>query len=151
MDAFHAFLAAAAPSKARPPARAKPAPSPREALFRRWHAERQAANHAANPDAAEEFAALIARLNRMAERLHTPLPTDAESADEEEYQTPLPPPGWACPPPPPPEFTIPAGARLIYDENRPPDPPARLPKVTLPQPNEEVQGRGKGGGVRGKG
>ena len=168
MDAFHTFLAGAQkaepspkarppkarPPKAPPPAPAAPAPEtapkdpPHAALLRLWRAEwlaeraHAAANPAPNPTADAEFAALATRLNRMAERLRNPPEAPTEGPAEEEYQTPLPPPDsigprarHAVPKDPTPE-----GAQIIYDENRPPVPPVRLPKITA-KGKEVLKGR----------
>ncbi len=152
MDAFHAFLAAQQQPKSTQPPKAD-APTPPEpahiALIRHWRAEWQAERRAATPPADNdpatnpEFAALVARLNRMAERLHNPPPPPAQSPDEAEEPFPLPPPGYAYPPPRrvPDKNPIPEGAWLIHDENGPVRRPERIPRITVTGKGEG-QGRG---------
>ncbi len=161
MDAFHAFLAAqqqpraAKPSTAPKPSSAAPPSTPEpahKALFRLWHAEWQAerraaqaaaAARAANPSSDPEFAALVTRLNLMAQRLQTPPEV-----------LPPPDPAWQGPvaaipfgPPTPPRRPAPhenpnlAKAWILPPEQRPIPTPERVPKIT-------VKGRGRGGKAR---
>ena len=167
MDAFHAFLAAPPQSKAvrpstapQPPAAPAAPPEPAHiALFRhwraRWQAQRRAAAAAsaalhANPATNPDLARLAARLELMAQRLHAPRDDLPEFPEEEEYQTPLPPPDYISPRArrAPGANPIPEGAWLIHDENRPANPPGRLPKITA-KPQGRAQEKGRGGKAKG--